>query len=61
LKSALTRELRQEKVFVLPIMYSKCRIPSFLEEKVWAEMGGKRYGEGLVMNIEQLREIEEAQ
>jgi hypothetical protein len=42
-------------------MYKKCRIPSFLEEKVWAEMGGRRYREGLSMIIERLRKMEEVQ
>jgi hypothetical protein len=62
LKNAMAREVRQKnKVFVLPIVYKKCRMPSFLKEKVWLEMGGRRYREGLAMIIERLREMEEAQ
>ncbi len=58
LKTAMTRELSRSKVFVLPIVYRKCRVPSFLKDKVWAEMGGRRYREGLAMIIERLREME---
>ena len=60
LKKALNRELYQENVFVLPILYKKCEIPDYLEEKVWADMTGKRYATGLAMIIERLKEMEEA-
>jgi hypothetical protein len=61
LKNAMTRELGESKVFVLPIVYKKCRIPSFLNDKFRVEMGGRQYREGLPMIIERLREMEEAQ
>jgi len=60
LKKALDRELYQKNVFVLPILYKKCKIPDYLEEKLRVDMGGRRYGEGLAMIIERLRDMEEA-
>jgi hypothetical protein len=32
LKIAMTRELNRGKAFILPIVYKKCRIPSFLKD-----------------------------
>lgn len=58
LKKALNRELYQESVFVLPVLYKKCEIPNYLEEKVWADLTGKQYKKGLAMIIERLREME---
>ena len=52
------RELRQKKVFVMPVMHKKCRIPGFLSEKVWADMVGRKYRTGLASIVERLREIE---
>ena len=59
LKKALDRELYGKNVFVLPILYKKCKIPDYLEEKLRVDMGGRRYGEGLAMIIDRLRDMEE--
>ncbi len=58
LKKALNRELYQKNVFVLPILYKKCEIPDYLEEKIWADMTGGRYARGLAMVIDKLRDME---
>jgi hypothetical protein len=60
LHEAQTRELRQKKVFVLPIMYRKCKLPGFLKDKVWADLTGKRYRKGFATIIARLKEMEEA-
>jgi hypothetical protein len=59
LKEALERELNRRKVFVLPILYKKCRIPHFLRDKLRVDMGGRAYRRGLSMVIDRLREMEE--
>jgi len=40
-------------------MYRKCKIPGFLEDKVWADMTGKRYDKGVATIIQRLRDMEE--
>lgn len=37
LEIALNQEIATDNVKVLPILYRKCRIPTFLEGKVWAD------------------------
>lgn len=59
LKEALERERSRRRVFVLPILYKKCRIPHFLGDKLRVDMGGKAYRRGLSMIIDRLREMEE--
>lgn len=37
LAEAMTREIRQKKVVVLPVIYRQCEIPSFLTDKKYAD------------------------
>jgi len=37
LSAALARELAKKKVYVLPILLSDCRVPTFLRDKVYAD------------------------
>jgi hypothetical protein len=46
LSAALTKELEEKEVFVLPILYADCKIPLFLRDKVYADFRSS-YGQGL--------------
>lgn len=37
LNAALAKELRERKVVVLPLLIEECKIPTFLEDKKWAD------------------------
>lgn len=37
LNAALAKELRERQVFVLPLLIEECKIPTFLEDKKWAD------------------------
>jgi hypothetical protein len=46
LNVAMAKEIKRKEVKVLPILYKKCKIPSFLEEKKYADFT-KDYNQGL--------------
>jgi|SRR5579859_1108217 len=46
LNSALMKELEQKQVCVLPLLYQKCNIPLFLQDKIYADFSSE-YEHGL--------------
>lgn len=54
LNLGLARQLAENSVFVLPVLYMDCQIPPFLREKVYADFRNN-YNDGLKRLLETLR------
>lgn len=53
---ALNREISSGEVVVLPLLYEKCKIPVFLEGKLYADFtSSEDYANGLVKLLRRLR------
>jgi hypothetical protein len=53
LNAAFARELERESVFILPLLYRDCSIPTFLQDKVYADFRTE-YGWGLRALLERV-------
>lgn len=58
-KQALLQEINTKKLKVLPILAADCEVPGFLREKVYADIRGKRFRNGMLRLIAKLKKYEE--
>ena len=55
LQIALTKEIAQKKVRVLPLLYRDCQIPAFLSDKVYADFRDEdNYSVGIEMLVDRI-------
>lgn len=56
LEIAMTREIDSDEVVVLPLIMEECKLPSFLQGKLYADLSGpEKYGDSLQKILRRLR------